>query len=168
MDKLMPDPVALGEQQAGVISFIITVKRDEMFAPNGVRQVMGFNIPEWQRGITWSEAQQISFIESAWKGIPLGTFTYNDLIETSLDGVLIDGQQRIYSIERYLNDEFEVFGYRWSDLTPIDHRAFKNRHFSAYKTKSNDEEYLKSYYDLMNFGGVDHKPSERAVPTPRF
>jgi hypothetical protein len=35
-------------------------------------------------------------------------------------------------------------------------------HFHCYLTDSTDEDYLRSYYNLMNFGGIAHKPGEEA------
>lgn len=80
--------------------------------------------------------------------------------------MLIDGQQRMSAIESYLNDEFPVFGWRWSELTDADRREWKlTIIFANYMTTSEDEDFLKSYYDLMNFGGTAHTESERATPS---
>jgi hypothetical protein len=51
----------------------------------------------------------------------------------------------------------------WSELSTPEQRAFKSRHFHCYITKSHDDSYLRSYYDLMNFGGVAHEESQRAT-----
>ena len=56
-----------------------------------------------------------------------------------------------------------MFGYRWSEVTLVDQRFFETgAHFHCYITESEDEAYLKSYYNMMNFGGTAHRESERA------
>jgi hypothetical protein len=132
--------------------------------PFGYRTVMGFNLPSWQRGLVWTERQKIAFIESAWRGIGIGAYTYNVAeIGSAYDYLLIDGQQRMNAIECYLADEFPVFGYRWSEVTDVDRRMWSmTTIFGSYVTDTKDEDYLRNYYDLMNFGGTAHRESERA------
>lgn len=134
--------------------------------PHGYRVVMGFFLPPWQRGLVWSQAQQIAFIESAWRGIGLGTYTINRTrtYPHPLDNLLIDGQQRMHAIECYVDDQFPVFGWHWSEVTEIDRRAWEmSTAFASYETDSEDETFLRSYYDMMNFGGVAHTPDQRAT-----
>jgi hypothetical protein len=130
----------------------------------GQRTVMGFKLPSWQRGLVWTRGQKISFIESAWRGVGLGTYTYNEAgIGSPYDELLVDGQQRMNAIQSYLDDEFPVFGWRWSEVTPADRRQWSmSTMFSAYITQTEDEEYLRNYYNLMNFGGTAHGPNEKA------
>jgi hypothetical protein len=168
--RLMPDPYNLGSHFNFSVGHAILrwEKNDPEDNPTGKRTVMGFPLPDWQRPLVWTEAQQIKFLESAWLGLPLGTYTYNQLWEPRhLDGLLIDGQQRLYSIERYLCDAFPVFGYKWSDVTEVDKRRFGiSVNFPAYVTKSADENYLRDYYNLMNYSGTAHTEDQRAYPAP--
>lgn len=171
-DRKMPPRLDLGRASSATMAFPMTNQRDAAdnpirVNPRGERMVMGFILPSWQRGLVWSKAQKIAFIESAWRGIPLGTYTYNQAtLGSPLDNLLIDGQQRMSAIESYLNDEFPVFGWRWSELTDADRREWKlTIIFANYMTTSEDEDFLKSYYDLMNFGGTAHTESERATPS---
>ena len=133
--------------------------------PNGLRVVMGFLVPKWQRPIVWTTKQRIRFIESAWRGLNLGTFTYNQSIDMQIyDGLLLDGQQRLNAVQRYLENEFDVFGYLWSEITDVDRRRFEmTTHFGCYVTMSNDENYLRKYYDIMNFSGTPHTEDQRAL-----
>lgn len=144
-----------------------TWERDGSPNPHGLRAVMGFFLPSWQRGFVWSEAQQISFIESAWRGIGLGTYTINrvEQIDHPLDNIIIDGQQRMHAIERYLADAFPIFGWHWSEVTEVDRRYWElSTAFASYETRSEDEGFLRGYYDMMNFGGTKHSDDQRAVP----
>lgn len=166
--RLMPKPVDLGHHMATCMAspmMNLAHWQDGCRSPHGLRTVMGYFLPAWQRGLVWTEAQKISFIESAWKGVPLGTFTYNVVYDEDhpLDNLLIDGQQRMSAIESYISDEFPVLGYRWSELTKLDKRRWDmSVMFPSYRTETRDEAYLRSYYNLMNFGGTAHKLEERA------
>lgn len=167
MKRVMPDRLNFGSAFAGCMGeHMLHRKTWAESSPNkfDYRVVMGYFLPSWQRDLVWTEAQKISFIESAWLGINLGTYTFNRAgIGSPLDNLLIDGQQRMNAIECYLNDEFKVFGYLWSETTQIDKRIWKmSVHFHAFITESEDEVYLRNYYNLMNFGGVAHKESDRA------
>ena len=107
----------------------------------------------------------IRLLESAWRGLNIGTYTINQSpnYDGPLDNLLIDGQQRLYALQCYFEDRFPVYGYRWSEVTEVDRRGFlMGRHFSSYITKTEDEQYLRDYYNLMNFGGVAHDEGQRA------
>lgn len=169
-NRKMPSRIDLGRSFASTMAHPMNrwkeaAQKPEEFNPHGLRTVMGFNLPRWQRGLVWTDKQKIAFIESAWKGIPLGTYSYNEVdIGSPLDNLLIDGQQRMSSLQDYLNDRFPVFGWHWSQVTDVDRRSFSMTVvFGSYVTASTDEEYLKGYYDLLNFGGTAHTDDQRAT-----
>lgn len=163
--RVMPDQVNLGQSFAGPMMSATRFRdnhHDRFPNPKGLRTVMGMLLPEWQRPFVWSEDQCVRLLESVWRGIPIGTYTINMCYGSGFDGYLIDGQQRMRAIEMYLEDAFPVFGYRWSEVTAVDRRLFDVTPFPYYETRSKDEAYLKSYYNLMNFGGVAHSEDQRA------
>lgn len=163
----MPKPLALGQHMPSTVGTPIFHWQKDQPQPNphNYRTVMGYFLPPWQRGVVWTEAQCVRLIESLWMGLNIGTFTINRTYKYGhrLDNLLIDGQQRMHALQLYLSDEFEVFGARWSEVDPADQRRMRMiTHFHCYITDSTDEAYLRSYYNLMNFGGVAHKEGERA------
>jgi hypothetical protein len=168
--RLMPARIYLGEHAQSTISFPLfrhrNAKNGTPEANNifGYREVMGFFLPSWQRGSVWIESQKIALIESAWRGINIGTFTYNvAAIGSPYDNLLIDGQQRLLALQDYIEDKFPVYGYHYSEVTDVDRRMFEiSTHFSSYCTNSEDEQFLRDYYNLMNFGGTAHTEGERA------
>lgn len=168
-ERRMPRPVDLGEPLSFTLGYPLH-HREKYLAdpegqnPTGLRVVMGFAIPTWQRPIVWDEARQVRFLESAWLGIPLGTYTFNLAHGHPLHNLLIDGQQRMHSIERYVTDQLPIFGKLWSELSESEQRHFDMvAPFPCYRTKTTNEAYLRSYYDLMNFGGVAHTEDQRAT-----
>lgn len=167
-ERKMPDRVNLGEHVQSVMLSPMHQRdnwiKNGMPNPHNLRVVMGYYLPEWQRGLVWTDAQKIALIESAWRGLSIGTYTYNRVtMGHKFDDLLIDGQQRMNAIQDYLDDKFKVFGFLWSDVTETDRRVWgMSIHFNSYITATTDEQYLRDYYNMMNFGGVAHKESERA------
>lgn len=138
------------------------------------RYVCGYPIPPFQRELVWTNDQEIAFIESIWLGLPIGTYNIHKM-EWSHDsklkrgisaekfsGWLIDGQQRLNTIERYWNDEFKVFDLYWSELERVEVIRFKNTKFPYFESSLWDEGKIRTLYNLMAFGGTSHKESERA------
>lgn len=140
--------------------------------------VCGFVLPPFQRPFVWTDAQMVRFVESAHYGLPLGTYTYNttysifENMRSDEDGRkyfvgnmwLLDGQQRLTTLERYFKNEFSVFGLYWSDLSRQEKLGFlMHTTFSSYETKIADELECRKLYDLMAFGGTAHLEQERAL-----
>jgi hypothetical protein len=141
--------------------------------------VMGFALPDFQRDNVWTDEQNIAFINSARRKLPLGTFTYNVTYDVPsakrvdangrtffyADMWLIDGLQRMTALQKWFDDEFPVEGSYWSELDKTTRLMFlQNNHFNSYETKLTDEHSLRLIYDNMNFGGTAHKEHERALP----
>ena len=159
----MPKPLNLGQHMASCLVQPI-FQRENRKATIGLRQVMGYKLPVWQRDFVWSNDQCVKLIESLWLGINIGTYTFNrSRNNEDYDDLLIDGQQRMTAIQKYLDGDFPVFGYYWQDLDKVEQRKLTFSHFHCYITESDDENYLRSYYDLVNFSGTAHKEDERAT-----
>ena len=165
--RLMPPKIDLGQSMASTMAHAMEQYRGwkaGKVETHGRRTVMGFVLPDWQRGLVWTDAQKVSFIESAWLGIPLGTYSYNQAdLGSRYDHLLIDGQQRMSAIQDYIEDRFKVFGYLWSDLQKPDERRWSmTTVFGCYVCRTENERYLRNYYNLMNFGGTPHNAGEMA------
>ncbi|MDW9481122.1 DUF262 domain-containing protein [Sinorhizobium meliloti] len=140
--------------------------------------IMGFAIPPFQRGHVWTDEQAVAFVNSARRGLNLGTYTFNttlglkDARRTDEQGReyyfadlwLLDGMQRLTALQRFFDDEFPVAGSFWSEVEESSKRFFlSNVHFPAYETNLVDEAVMREMYDAMNFGGTAHREEERAV-----
>ncbi len=140
----------------------------------GQRWLAGYILPPFQRAFRWTEEQQVRFIESAARGLPLGTWTYNNAMDfpdvvvegkryyNATDRWLIDGQQRIMTLVRFFEDAFPVYGYRWSEVPKVEQVKFLMQAFGANELRCADEAELRRIYNLMNFGGSAHTEDERA------
>lgn len=132
------------------------------------RRVMGYKLPAWQRTEVWADEQCVRFIESIWLGVGIGSFMVNFSNHGfDLNLVLLDGQQRLRAIERYLNGELAVTGedgvsYRWTELSADEHMHFLRIPFPWIETQYHDDAQLREAYNRHNFGGTAHTPEQRA------
>jgi hypothetical protein len=140
---------------------------------------MGFAIPPFQREHVWTDEQAIAFVDSARRGLPLGTYTFNSTMSMPeakrldangkvsyfADLWLLDGMQRLTALQRFFNDEFKVEGKYWGEVDLVEKRFFLGDvHFAGYETNLVDETVMRLLYDSVNFGGTAHQEHERALP----
>ncbi|USD35463.1 MULTISPECIES: DUF262 domain-containing protein [Vibrio] len=165
----MPQPIIHTRlMQSDIEEVLRTAGYDQKDYPWAVRFVGRFPVPKWQRDLCWSREQKIKLIESIWLGFDIGSYIVNEwdmegnvLVENS--DIVIDGQQRIEAICAYaLNDEFSVFGKRYSELNKREQARFKKTSFPKRITHTFNEDALKETYNRLNFGGTQHKPEQRA------
>lgn len=129
----------------------------------GERRLGWFVLPAFQRPPVWTLEQRTRFIESCWLRLPIGVFVYNEAPGTRFDQWLIDGQQRVGAVYAYMNDEFPVFGHKFSELTEVDHRVWDmSVSFPCRVTNLRDEEHLRDVYDRLAYGGTPHEPKVEA------
>lgn len=132
------------------------------------RRVLGYKLPDWQRPSCWTDEQSVRFIQSVFLGIGLGQFMVNNTDnDSSLDMILVDGQQRLRAVERYWLGEFAVPGedgnaYLWTELTGNEHAHFFRMTFPWINTQYRTEAAAKEAYNLLNFGGTAHTENQRA------
>lgn len=60
------------------------------------------------------------------------------------------------------DDKIVYRGYRWSELNRQGQGIFSRALFPQMRTNTKDEAEARTYYNAMNFGGVDHIEEERA------
>lgn len=171
----MPPARRVGTERATEVSFLLlTYKKwcagEDNYPSNASRRVMGFGVPEWQREIVWTDEQCVRFVESIWRGISIGVWMLNvvHLDGNQLDGLVVDGQQRLNAIQRYVDGDFPVLSndgipLYWSDLTVLEQRRFGKTMFPYIETRIEDEAELRCLYDLHNFSGTPHKEEDRAM-----
>lgn len=138
------------------------------------RRVMGFRLPEWQRPAVWTQAQEVKFIRNIYKGVNIGEYMVNITIDPLYDRILLDGQQRLRTLERYVAGDIAVQGEKehpdddeppaltWLELPDEVRGNFYRMGFSSFVTNYTDEAVLRAAYDDLNFSGTPHEPEQRA------
>lgn len=144
--------------------------------PWAARFVMGMPVPTWSRGLEWNVGQQARFITAVWSGADLGSYLTNDWCEPADTGraladnseILVDGQQRLYSLEMYFLDRLAVPDAQgqprvWSELDNGERKRFLSTIFSHARVCSDDEVALRKTYDLCALGLAPRSFDQRAV-----
>ncbi|MBD8562428.1 MULTISPECIES: DUF262 domain-containing protein [Pseudomonas] len=144
--------------------------------PWAARFVMGMPVPTWSRGLEWNIGQKSRFISSVWSGGDLGSYLTNDWYESESGGralaenseILIDGQQRLHSLEEYFLDRLAIPDAQgqpriWSELGNGERKRFLSTIFTHMRVSSGDEAALRRTYDLCAQGVVPRSFDQRAV-----
>ena len=128
-----------------------------------------FVIPEYQRGLVWSDEQKVNLIKSIMTGVPIGTFVFarQAYDRQTLKKLptrtyyLLDGQQRLNAIQGFIDDEFAVDGYFFKNLPYLDKMTFINFHnFGSMILNEPTPEQELDFYFTLNFGGTAHAKAD--------
>ena len=120
--------------------------------------------PEYQRNYLYAEqngAREIAVIESVLKGYPIGLLYFNKVDDTHLE--VLDGQQRITSLGRFLKRKFAVvingmeqyFDYMAEDLKE---RILKTE-LLVYECEGTESE-IKEWFKTINIVGLPLEEQE--------
>lgn len=114
--------------------------------------------PEYQRNYLYSErngAKEIAVIDSILKNYPLGLLYFNCLEDGQLE--VLDGQQRITSIGRFLIGRFSIMidgiPYKFKALPADKRQLIEETRLLAYICKGSESE-IKEWFKIINIGGV--------------
>lgn len=114
--------------------------------------------PEYQRNYLYSEekgAKEVAVIDSILKKYPLGLLYFNKLPDGRLE--VLDGQQRITSIGRYLINKFHVERrdkpYKFHALNEDERQLIENTKLLVYICEGTETE-IKEWFEIINIGGI--------------
>lgn len=119
--------------------------------------------PEYQRNFIYAEEKmEAAVISSILKGFPLGLLYFNRTSDGQLE--VLDGQQRITSIGRFLTGKFHVIdeGGReqyFSGLPKDKQETILNTELLAYVCEGTETE-IKDWFRTINIAGVKLKEQE--------
>ena len=126
-------------------------------------------VPHYQRNYVWKKEEKSRFIESVFLGVPIMPF----LVSVSGDDAeleIIDGSQRIRTLEEYCRDGFKLTGLKkltklngttFSELTESRRNKFLLRDFRFHVvTDKADLEIRSDIFNRVNTSANKLKPSE--------
>ena len=128
-------------------------------------------IPKFQRNFIWSKAKQKALIESILLGIPLPSIVLVEDTETD-EMMLVDGLQRMKTLEHFTNDEFDVGVLEAQSIAPLSGKKFSQfpdqyQNIITACTMAyteiegmNDREVLYELFRRYNTGGVNLNAAE--------
>ena len=113
--------------------------------------------PEYQRNYLYAEdngKKEVAVIDSVLKQYPLGLLYFNRLPDGRLE--VLDGQQRITSLGRFLTDKFSVMSndlpYRFHALPKDKQTLIENTSLLVYECEGTESE-IKQWFQTINIAG---------------
>lgn len=123
--------------------------------------------PEYQRNYLYCESKgekEIAVIDSVLKKYPLGLLYFNKLSNGQLE--VLDGQQRITSLGRYLIGKFSYIKkddglpYKFKTLNNEERELIENTKMLAYICEGTEKE-IKEWFKIINIGGIRLNEQEK-------
>lgn len=113
--------------------------------------------PEYQRNYIYGEKNRdVAVIDSLLKGYPIGLFYFNKISDEKYE--VLDGQQRITSIGRFLTDKFGIIGDNglpqyFAALPDDQRRKLEDTRIVVYVCEGTESE-IKEWFKTINIAGV--------------
>jgi hypothetical protein len=130
--------------------------------------------PEYQRNYIYADGggkKEQAVIESLLKGYPLGLIYFNKVAKDTFE--VLDGQQRITSIGRFVTDKFAIMDNgnpKNFDSLPADQQArIRDSKLLIYECEGTESE-IKQWFETINIAGVPLSDQEllNAIYSGRF
>ncbi|HAG82661.1 MAG TPA: DUF262 domain-containing protein [Cyanobacteria bacterium UBA12227] len=135
-------------------------------------------IPDYQRDMIWEEPRQSKFIESLLLGLPIPYIFVADLRPKQEDEEedlarleIVDGTQRIRTLDRFLSNELKLCGleklkqlnnFKFRDLPLARQRRFNRATIRMIVlTEKADEETRRDMFERINTGSVQLNDMEK-------
>lgn len=120
--------------------------------------------PEYQRNYLYADGggkREMAVVESLLKGYPLGLIYFNKVAQDKFE--VLDGQQRITSIGRFLTGKFAIMdggNPKYFDSLPADQQGrLRESKLLIYECEGTETE-IKQWFETINIAGVPLNPQE--------
>jgi len=113
--------------------------------------------PEYQRNYIYADGKKdVAVIHSVLKGYPIGLFYFNKLRDNSLE--VLDGQQRITSIGRFVSDKFAIkddngMEQNFGGIATDKQDKILNTKLLIYECEGTETE-IREWFKTVNIAGV--------------
>jgi len=131
-----------------------------LFGLNGTLTIQ----PEYQRNYIYADGKKdVAVIESILKGYPIGLIYFNKIGKDKLE--VLDGQQRITSIGRYVKGKFAIkdengMPQGFESLSPEKQKQIIETTLLIYECKGKEDE-IKEWFNTINIVGFPLNEQER-------
>lgn len=176
MEELNDQPFSEAEIELAEQQIQERAKRIEYFTTEYTLELLAqkmrngdYEVPDYQREFTWEEERKWRFVESILMGLPIPFFFFWEDPETGKLEI-VDGSQRLRTIEEFLGDELELGaldklpaldGFKFSDLPEARQRKIKNRSIRGIVlSEHTDAEARIDLFDRINTGSKVANPTE--------
>ena len=111
--------------------------------------------PEYQRNYIYADAKmEAAVVESIFSGYPIGLLYFNKIAEDKYE--VLDGQQRITSLGRYILGKFAVKAFKpkyFHSLEDAEREKFLKTRLTIYICEGEPEE-IKAWFRTINIAGL--------------
>jgi hypothetical protein len=121
--------------------------------------------PEYQRNYLYADGggkREMAVVESILKGYPLGLIYFNKVAEEKFE--VLDGQQRITSIGRFVTDKFAIMDsgnpHYFSSLPADQQKRIRESKLLIYECEG-DETDIKDWFMTINLKGIELNDQEK-------
>ncbi len=119
--------------------------------------------PEYQRNFLYAQAKmEEAVIDSVLKKYPLGLLYFNKIADDKYE--VLDGQQRITSLGRFLTDKFPLIDtngspHYYSKMPADQKKLIDETKLTIYVCEGKESE-IKEWFKIINIGGITLKQQE--------
>ncbi len=119
--------------------------------------------PEYQRNYIYADGKRdVAVIDSIMKDYPIGLLYFNKVADDEYE--VLDGQQRITSIGRFVQDHFPIKDHNgnlqyFTRMATNDQGKVLNKELLIYECEGNEPE-IKDWFRTINISGVALTPQE--------
>lgn len=127
-----------------------------------------FFIPGYQRKFIWKDNNKALFVESVLLGLPIPFMFFGDSEDGRME--IIDGAQRIQTLVAFIRGDLvlstlpklsDLKGFKFSDLSEVQQRRFKNRTMRVIVLDEATPNSLRQdIFNRINTSGIKAKESE--------
>lgn len=132
------------------------------YTDNDIEGVSGYHgyldiRPKYQREFVYKDAQRDAVIDTVRKGFPLNVMYWVKNSDTAFE--VLDGQQRIISICRYVTGDFSINEKYFHTLTKDEQKQILDYELTVYICEGKDSEKL-AWFKTINIAGAQLTPQE--------
>lgn len=126
------------------------------YTDNDIEGVSGYHgyldiRPKYQREFVYKDAQRDAVIDTVRKGFPLNVMYWVKNSDTAFE--VLDGQQRIISICRYVTGDFSINEKYFHTLTKDEQKQILDYELTVYICEGKDSEKL-AWFKTINIAGA--------------
>ncbi len=107
--------------------------------------------PPYQREYIYKDKQRDAVIQTVLKGLPLQTIYFYEKEDGNYE--LIDGQQRLSSVFKYMDNQFSLNYRGWTNLNEEEKKKFNNYDNIVIQVVTGTQTELLEWYKIINTNG---------------
>lgn len=113
-----------------------------------------YYVPDYQRPYIWNQEQKELLIDSILSNLPIGNIFLNEIKLAIYE--IVDGQQRLLTIQDFLNDKFTYQGKLYSELDSACKWHISNFTIATYTTYFTERKSIIELFYRLNWAGTPH------------